>query len=482
MPDTIMAAPVALPMQLRRAPILPATVNTEARSVDVVFTTGAAVRRRRWTGWDTSVPFDEILEVSDRAVDLTRLNAGAPALDSHSVWSSHSQVGVVERAWIEGKEGKATIRFPREGLDQAADRMFGLISDGIIRNVSVGYSIERVKVVEPATKGQVEQRIVERWTPLEVSFVTVPADPRAQVRAADQASYPVEIVDTRMQKEASMPESTTTVAGDVPASTETRQPPVAASANPEPTAARMPDAPATPDSEAIATRAREAERDRVSTIYDLTGRVVGALPGAQLFAPEKFAAEAQAAAPGNAHGYGSKTGEQLDELFATHDAIVAVLSLGATVRMIAPFLQSKETDPAVVVLDEGGKFVIPVLSGHLGGANALAGHLATALGAQAVLTTASDSRETIAVDLLGRELGWTFEATHDELVRASAAVVNDDPVALVQEAGSTDWWTRHANGRQGRHDGEDGRAHVRQAAGKGGRCELLHGLFRVRSR
>ena len=273
MPETIMAAPVALPMQLRRAPILPATVNSEARSVDVVFTTGAAVRRRRWTGWDTSVPFDEILEVSDRAVDLTRLNAGAPALDSHSVWSSHSQVGVVERAWIEGKEGKATIRFPRDGLDQAADRMFGLISDGIIRNVSVGYSIERVKVVEPAAKGEVEQRIVERWTPLEVSFVTVPADPRAQVRAADQASYPVEIIDNRMQKEASMPENTTVMAGDVPALTETRQQPVAASAHPEPTSARMPEPAPAPDSEAIATSAREAERDRVSTIYDLTGRL-----------------------------------------------------------------------------------------------------------------------------------------------------------------------------------------------------------------
>ena len=64
---------------------------------------------------------------------------------------------MVERAWIEGKEGKATIRFPREGLDQAADRMFGLISDGIIRNVSVGYSIERVKVVEPAAKALVDQ-------------------------------------------------------------------------------------------------------------------------------------------------------------------------------------------------------------------------------------------------------------------------------------------------------------------------------------
>ena len=179
------------------------------------------------------------------------------------------------------------------------------------------------------------------------------------------------------------------------------------------------------------------------------GRVVAALPGAQLFAPEKFVAEAQTAAPEKAHTYACKTGEQLGTLFADYDALVAVFSLGAMVRMIAPYLKSKETDPAVVVLDEGAKFVIPMLSGHLGGANALAGHLATALGAQAVLTTASDSRETIAVDLLGRELGWTLEATHDELVSASAAVVNDEPVALVQEAGSTDWWTNHANGRKG---------------------------------
>jgi len=119
------------------------------------------------------------------------------------------------------------------------------------------------------------------------------------------------------------------------------------------------------------------------------------------------------------------------------------------VRLIAPHLKNKESDPAVVVVDEAGKFAIPVLSGHLGGANQLAGHLATALGAQPVLTTASDARETIAVDLLGRELGWTFDATHDEVVKASAAVVNDELVALVQEAGSADWWPRHANGRSG---------------------------------
>ena len=103
----------------------------------------------------------------------------------------------------------------------------------------------------------------------------------------------------------------------------------------------------------------------------------------------------------------------------------------------------------MIVVDEAGKFVIPMLSGHLGGANGLAGHLATALGATPVLTTASDARQTLAVDLLGRELGWKFEATHDEIVRCSAAVVNDEAVALVQEAGSEDWWVNHANGRSG---------------------------------
>ena len=180
----------------------------------------------------------------------------------------------------------------------------------------------------------------------------------------------------------------------------------------------------------------------------LAGRVVAALPGAQLFAPEKFRAEAEAASS-TAACYTGKTGDQIPALFEAFDGIVAIVSLGAVVRLIAPHLKSKEVDPAVVVLDEGGKYAIPILSGHLGGANALAGHLATAIGAQAVLTTASDSRETIGVDILGRELGWTIEATHDELVRCSAAVVNDEPVALVQEAGSTDWWTNHANGRKG---------------------------------
>ena len=201
------------------------------------------------------------------------------------------------------------------------------------------------------------------------------------------------------------------------------------------------------------TRVRSVPKTAVVAItrhgIALAGKVVAALPGASLFAPEKFRAEADAAAPGAATCYAGKTGDQIPALFAAFDHLIAIVSLGAVVRLIAPHLKSKEVDPAVVVLDEAGKFAIPILSGHLGGANALAGHLATALGATAVLTTASDSRETIGVDLLGRELGWTLDATHDVLVRVSAAMVNDEPVALVQEAGRADWWTSHANGRGG---------------------------------
>jgi hypothetical protein len=178
-------------MQTRAAPI--DTVNAEKRTVDVVFTTGATVRRRRFIGWDSSVPFDEILEVSRTAINMERLEAAAPALDSHSTWSTYQQVGVVERAWIDGGKGLATIRFPSKGVDDAADRMFAMVQEGIIRNVSVGYSINEVRVEQPEKVGEVEKRIVTRWTPYEISFVTVPADKDAQTRSADTEVFPCEI-------------------------------------------------------------------------------------------------------------------------------------------------------------------------------------------------------------------------------------------------------------------------------------------------
>ena len=181
----------------------------------------------------------------------------------------------------------------------------------------------------------------------------------------------------------------------------------------------------------------------------LAGAVVKALPGARLYAPQAMGDLAEAAAPGACTCYSGPLRELIPRLFADCGGIVAIFSVGALVRLIAPHLRDKHQDPAVVVLDEAGRFAIPVLSGHLGGANALAGRLAAALGATPVLTTASDVRQTLAVDLLGRELGWTLEASANDLLRASSAVVNDEPVALVQEAGSRDWWPGHANGRAG---------------------------------
>jgi len=181
----------------------------------------------------------------------------------------------------------------------------------------------------------------------------------------------------------------------------------------------------------------------------LAGRTLSALPAARLFAPDKLCADSQAVALDRAVCFSGSTSEQIGPLFAEFEAIVAIFSLGILVRIIAPHLRDKTRGPAVVVLDEADRFAIPVLSGHLGGANALALHLGSALGAAPVLTIASDARETLAVDLLGRELGWTLEADKQALIAASAAVVNDEPVAMVQEAGVRDWWHGHAGGRTG---------------------------------
>ena len=78
-------------------------------------------------------------------------------------------------------------------------------------------------------------------------------------------------------------------------------------------------------------------------------------------------------------------------IFRKYDALVFVCACGIAVRAAAPHLRSKTTDPAVIVTDDCGKFVIPVLSGHIGGANALAERLAGLIGAQAAITTATDT-------------------------------------------------------------------------------------------
>lgn len=129
------------------------------------------------------------------------------------------------------------------------------------------------------------------------------------------------------------------------------------------------------------------------------------------------------------------------EIWPKYEALVYVVSLGAVVRTIAPYLKDKHVDPAVIVVDDKAKYAVSVLSGHVGGANELTEKIAAALGAQAVVTTASDVGKTIPVDILGRELGWTTEL-NENITKVSAAVVNEEPVAFVQETGEKNWWKR----------------------------------------
>lgn len=91
--------------------------------------------------------------------------------------------------------------------------------------------------------------------------------------------------------------------------------------------------------------------------------------------------------------------------FADREALVFVSAAGIAVRAVAPHLKSKAEDPAVLCLDEAGQFVIPLVSGHLGGANALARRLAAITGGTAVITTATDVNAAFAVDLWAKRQG-----------------------------------------------------------------------------
>lgn len=165
------------------------------------------------------------------------------------------------------------------------------------------------------------------------------------------------------------------------------------------------------------------------------------LPDAHLLVSEKFSAQI-VGLNNPATLYSGAFRDQIAELFAHYDQIVFFVSLGAVVRLIAPYLKSKDEDPGVIVIDDAGQYVIPVLSGHVGGANACAEQIAQLLDATPILTTASDVGKTIPVDILGRELGWQVEAPKINITRVSAHVVNEEPVAFVQEAGAENWWTR----------------------------------------
>ena len=109
------------------------------------------------------------------------------------------------------------------------------------------------------------------------------------------------------------------------------------------------------------------------------------------------------------HFFAERPGSLVGRIAANYSNLVMVMSTAIAVRLLAPFIKGKTEDPAVVVLDDRARFAISLLSGHLGGANDLANELAGYIGAEPVITTATDSREIAAVDLLASRLGWFLE-------------------------------------------------------------------------
>lgn len=171
-----------MPPQMREVRLLPNTYNEETRTIECVWTAGARVRRYNW--W-TEEYYDEELEVSDDAVDMTRLASGACAvLDNHRVYGGlQSQIGVVERAWIKDGQGHAVLRL------SARDDLAGIVADivgGIIRNISVGYTVQRYEITRE--EGEVPLYRAVRWAPHEISFVTVPADAASTTRNAPDSA------------------------------------------------------------------------------------------------------------------------------------------------------------------------------------------------------------------------------------------------------------------------------------------------------
>jgi len=158
-------------------------INDDERTVELVFSTGAAVERMDW--W-TGKRYLEKLSLKPEHIRLERLNAGAPLLDAHSAWSITDQIGVVESDTVKltAKEARATVRFSKR---KSVEEIWGDVLERIIRNVSVGYRVHKFE--EDVSKGNaLPVRTAIDWEPYEISMVPMPADVGAQVRSGDRSN------------------------------------------------------------------------------------------------------------------------------------------------------------------------------------------------------------------------------------------------------------------------------------------------------
>lgn len=166
-------------LQIRRAPVAiePNSYDAATRTVTAVISTGAAVAR-----YDFQGEFDEALAINAEAVDLSRI-IGGPVLNNHARYAAGDVLGVVTECWVDGKRLLARLKF--SGRADVAGILQD-IADGVIRNVSAGYTVEKFE--EAKSKAGRRTKTATRWTPREVSIVPIGADPGAAIRSEDMTT------------------------------------------------------------------------------------------------------------------------------------------------------------------------------------------------------------------------------------------------------------------------------------------------------
>nr|WP_297162511.1 precorrin-4 C(11)-methyltransferase [uncultured Dysgonomonas sp.] len=127
----------------------------------------------------------------------------------------------------------------------------------------------------------------------------------------------------------------------------------------------------------------------------------------------------------------SSINDCVEELFNKVESLIFIGAMGICVRSIAPYIVDKYTDPAVVNIDSTGRYVVSVLSGHVGGANDLSKQIANIIGGEAVITTQSDNANLWALDTIGKKFGWVTDSNAVNFNYPLTSFVNKKPTALL---------------------------------------------------
>ncbi|MEE9452556.1 MAG: prohead protease/major capsid protein fusion protein [Gammaproteobacteria bacterium] len=244
-----------------------AIIDHDNRRIQVSFSSESTCLRQ---GMMFAKPWLETLGHNEEEVDLSRLQAGAPVLCQHDRTHPEHHIGVVEKAWLENNRGLAILKLSKR---KAVDDLWQDIQDGIVHNISVGYTIKKRHLTTPETQEQPESLRVTRWQPQEISLVTVPLDPSVGIGRSQ--SFNPERSHNNMEQ--SIDHSTNILKNTITSEAESKK--SSSLTNDKPTeqnnevrqAAVMPEAKEQPplDTQAIRTQVLQEETERRQTIHEL---------------------------------------------------------------------------------------------------------------------------------------------------------------------------------------------------------------------